>query len=37
VYRLSEYIGDLGRISNTLELDIESPFRVPGEMEGQSV
>ena len=34
MYRLSEYIGDLGRITNTMELDVESPFRVPGDKKG---
>jgi len=34
VYHMSEYFGDLGRITNRMELDVESPFRVPGEKEG---
>jgi hypothetical protein len=35
-YRLSEYIGDLGRFSNCLELDVEAPFRVPGDKEDET-
>ena len=34
-YRICEYIGDLGRFSNSMELDVETPFRVPGEKEGK--
>ncbi len=36
VYRMSEYYGDLGRFSNSMELDVEMPFRVPGDKEGKS-
>lgn len=33
MYRLSEYVGELGRVTNTMELDVLSPFRLPGEKE----
>jgi hypothetical protein len=32
--RMSEYIGDFGRISNEMVLDREVPFRVPGDRPG---
>ena len=32
--RMSEYMGDMGRFSNDMELDHEVPFRVPGDKEG---
>ena len=36
MYRLSEYVGELGRVTNTMELDVLSPFRLPGEKEGMT-
>ena len=32
--RMSEYIGDFGRICNDMELDLEVPFRVSGDKTG---
>jgi len=36
-YRMSEYVGELGRICNSMELDHEMPFRLPGDKEGCSL
>ena len=33
-YRISEFIGDLGRFSNTMQLDEECLVKVPGGEEG---
>jgi hypothetical protein len=29
-----EWFGDLGKVSNEMKLDVEGPFRVPGDKEG---
>ena len=34
--RMSEYIGDYGRICNDMELDMEVPFRVAGDRKGSN-
>jgi len=31
---MSEYMGEMGRFANDMELDHEVPFRVPGDREG---
>ena len=31
---MSEYMGEMGRFANDMELDHEVPFRVPGDKEG---
>ena len=33
--RMSEYVGELGRFSNSMELDVETPFVSHGDSDGK--